>query len=96
MNIDANLAQLVALVFGLTAALRTEWPALDGRAVYGVALVLGELVAFLTATDIHAVRSVVWQGLQVGAGAVAAASGGSYLAGKIGTAIAPATKGSAV
>lgn len=89
MNLDANLAQLAAFVFGLTAALRGAWPTLDGRLVWALALILGAVVAYVTATDVHAYRAMAWQGLQIGGGAIAMASGGSYIAGKIGAAIAP-------
>lgn len=84
---STNIYSLVTLVFGMTAALRKEWPTIDGRLVYLVALLFGFVAAFLSYAGpldmtVAGLRPVAWLGFQVGVGAVGLAAGIGYAADK--------------
>lgn len=78
-------AALVVLVMGLVAMLRKEWPRIDGlKLVLPLTMVLGEVVSY--AADSSSLRAAAIKGIWVGFGALGFASGGSYLATKLGNA----------
>lgn len=58
------------ILFGLINALRQQFPKLDGWAIWVISFACGLGFAFLTAPDLHAYRTVVLEGLGVGAGAL--------------------------
>lgn len=78
----------IALVAGVVAALRREWPAIDGRRVYLAVLAVAACVALCT-DPAPAPRALLLLTLTLWVGAVGLASGASYVAAKAAPPIPP-------
>lgn len=82
MNTDL---ELVAVVAGIVAAVRKQWPKVDGVLVYLVAVVAAVAVCYVAAPG--PIQGVLTRAARIVVGAVGGVSLGSYMLGKIGEAI---------
>lgn len=66
----ADSASYALLIWGLVNAFKKQWPRLGGLWVWGTAFGFGYFLAFLIASDPHAVRAWLLQGLLFSCGAL--------------------------
>lgn len=82
MNTDL---ELVAVVAGIVAAVRKQWPKVDGVLVYVVAALAAIAVCYVAAPG--PIQGVLTRAARIVVGAVGGVSLGSYMLGKLGEAV---------
>lgn len=87
MNTDL---ELIAVVAGIVAAVRKQWPKVAGVLVYVVAALAAVAVCYVAAPG--PIQDVLTRAARVVVGAVGGVSLGSYMIGKLGEAIPGSSK----